>query len=314
MSVKTRKEWIIGETTVGGAFITLANPGAVTWARINADNTITTRTAAQTRTDLGLGTAAVENTGTSGHTIPFLDGANTWSAAQTFSAGVIFSGTASNITLGSNWLSGDGTDEGVRVDATGQVVVTSLTTGAALVVQSIATQPAYLILKADSGDSTKSWAVGADNTGNINVLNEDSGLGISVGGATGNLGVDGTIVAQGNITTNAQLNAASAVITPAGGAATLNVIGKEGSTATLNLVADDGDDPSDTWAIGAQTNGRLTVGSSTGTVTFQPSGAISTNAGEVWDFGAVSAGAPTPDVKIRVTINGVAYDISAEAV
>lgn len=36
----------------------------------------------------GGGTAASQNTGTSGHTIPFLDGANTWgSAAQTFPAG-----------------------------------------------------------------------------------------------------------------------------------------------------------------------------------------------------------------------------------
>ncbi|TPN11726.1 hypothetical protein [Mesorhizobium sp. B2-1-2] len=34
----------------------------------------------------GLGTAAAKNTGTSGNTIPLLDGANTWSAAQTFSA------------------------------------------------------------------------------------------------------------------------------------------------------------------------------------------------------------------------------------
>jgi hypothetical protein len=42
--------------------------------------------AAAQRTTLGLGTAAVVNTGTSGATIPLLDGANTWSAAQTFSA------------------------------------------------------------------------------------------------------------------------------------------------------------------------------------------------------------------------------------
>lgn len=38
------------------------------------------------RTNLGLGTAAVKNTGTSGNNVPLLDGSNTWSAAQTFSA------------------------------------------------------------------------------------------------------------------------------------------------------------------------------------------------------------------------------------
>lgn len=42
-------------------------------------------TATNARTNLGLGTAATQNTGTSGATLPLLNGANTWSAAQTFS-------------------------------------------------------------------------------------------------------------------------------------------------------------------------------------------------------------------------------------
>ena len=39
--------------------------------------------ASTARTNLGLGTAATQNTGTSGGTIPLLNGTNTWSAAQT---------------------------------------------------------------------------------------------------------------------------------------------------------------------------------------------------------------------------------------
>ena len=39
----------------------------------------------------------------------------------TLSGNLIFSGTAANIALGSNWLSGDGDDEGVFVSATGNV-------------------------------------------------------------------------------------------------------------------------------------------------------------------------------------------------
>lgn len=39
-------------------------------------------TAAGARVNLGLGTAAVENVGTSGHTVPFLDEVNTWSGSQ----------------------------------------------------------------------------------------------------------------------------------------------------------------------------------------------------------------------------------------
>lgn len=38
------------------------------------------------RSALELGTAAVKNTGTSGDAVPLLDGANTWSASQTFTA------------------------------------------------------------------------------------------------------------------------------------------------------------------------------------------------------------------------------------
>ncbi len=38
------------------------------------------------RTALGLGTAATQNTGTSGATLPFLNGTNTWSGVQTFNA------------------------------------------------------------------------------------------------------------------------------------------------------------------------------------------------------------------------------------
>lgn len=39
-------------------------------------------TAAAARANLGLGTAAVEDVGASGHTLPFLDAANSWSATQ----------------------------------------------------------------------------------------------------------------------------------------------------------------------------------------------------------------------------------------
>jgi hypothetical protein len=44
------------------------------------------------RTTLGLGTAATVNTGTSGATIPLLNGVNTFGAAQTFGADIVWSG------------------------------------------------------------------------------------------------------------------------------------------------------------------------------------------------------------------------------
>jgi len=49
-------------------------------------------TPAQGRLVLGLGTAALANTGTSGTTVPLLDGTNTWSNAQSFSGTVTING------------------------------------------------------------------------------------------------------------------------------------------------------------------------------------------------------------------------------
>jgi hypothetical protein len=49
-------------------------------------------TAANARTNLGLGTAATVNTGTSGGTIPLLNAANTWALLQTFTVRPTFNG------------------------------------------------------------------------------------------------------------------------------------------------------------------------------------------------------------------------------
>ncbi|AET91091.1 putative membrane-localized protein [Burkholderia sp. YI23] len=48
--------------------------------------------ASAARTNLGLGTSATVNTGASGATVPLLNGANTWAAAQTFSVRPTFNG------------------------------------------------------------------------------------------------------------------------------------------------------------------------------------------------------------------------------
>jgi len=47
----------LGGTTAGQSLFTLTNPSAVTWPRINANNTVTALNAADTRTALTLGTA-----------------------------------------------------------------------------------------------------------------------------------------------------------------------------------------------------------------------------------------------------------------
>lgn len=55
----------LGATTVGGNLFTLANPTAVTFIRINADNTVSTLDAATFRTAIGAGTSSTTGTVTS---------------------------------------------------------------------------------------------------------------------------------------------------------------------------------------------------------------------------------------------------------
>lgn len=80
----------LGGTTVGKNLFKLTNPGAVSFLRINADNTVTAQSLTNFRTDLGLGTAALKDTGTSGDTIPKNNTANTFSTTQTFTVPPVF--------------------------------------------------------------------------------------------------------------------------------------------------------------------------------------------------------------------------------
>lgn len=57
-----------------------------------ARNLLDDNTDADMRATLGLGTAATQNTGTSGATIPFCNGAITWASAMTFSSTITFGG------------------------------------------------------------------------------------------------------------------------------------------------------------------------------------------------------------------------------
>ena len=68
------------------------------------------------RTTLGLGTSATVNTGTSGATIPLLNAANTWSAAQTFAMGTITD--SAPLTYSATWNDGTETMKALLVNIT----------------------------------------------------------------------------------------------------------------------------------------------------------------------------------------------------
>jgi hypothetical protein len=66
-------------------------PASGVGALLAANNLSDVASAATSRTNLGLGTAALATVGTSGATVPLLSTANTWTLAQTFSATAVAS-------------------------------------------------------------------------------------------------------------------------------------------------------------------------------------------------------------------------------
>jgi hypothetical protein len=96
----------LGATTLGGNLFTVTNPGAVTFPRFNADNTVSSLGASDYRTAIGAGVGDVTLDGSqtlTNKTIAF--GSNTLTdvasinTAQTFTGTKTFSGTTSTLAM-----------------------------------------------------------------------------------------------------------------------------------------------------------------------------------------------------------------------
>lgn len=91
-------------TTAITTTLATAQPAIHTWALAQTFTVAPVFTAQSgTRTALGLGTAATQNTGTSGANLPFLNGTNTWAGTQTFTLAPVFtdaSGSRTALGLG----------------------------------------------------------------------------------------------------------------------------------------------------------------------------------------------------------------------
>jgi hypothetical protein len=83
----------LGATTVGGNIFTLSNPGAVTFPRFNADNTVSAIGASEFRTAIGAGTSNTNGTVTSVNALTIGD------SGTDISSSVINSTTTPQITL-----------------------------------------------------------------------------------------------------------------------------------------------------------------------------------------------------------------------
>lgn len=100
----------LGFTTVGKALRLIATPAEVRFIRINADGSITTRTASETRTDIGAGTGGGDVVGPAGATnnqIAVYDGVTgklIKASTATISSGNIFTTSFETVTNGSSHI------------------------------------------------------------------------------------------------------------------------------------------------------------------------------------------------------------------
>lgn len=91
----------LGGTTAGQAFFTLTNPSAITFPRINADNTVTALSAANYKTALGattVGNAFFTLTNPSAIRVPLINADNTVTATATTGTGNIVRASSPTLT------------------------------------------------------------------------------------------------------------------------------------------------------------------------------------------------------------------------
>lgn len=132
------------------------------------------------RTNLGLGTAAQKDTGTSGDAVPLLNAANTWSSTQTFTA---------DVTIGASGGSGGGTRT-VQTGAPASGAGNSLTLAASAAASG----------NSNGGDVTLDPGApsGTGSRGEVNVLGK---LDVVWGGVGLNVGADNNAATRTNATT-----------------------------------------------------------------------------------------------------------------
>lgn len=172
----------LGATTVGSSFFTLANPSAITFPRVNADNTISMLDAATFRSAIGAGTSSTTGTVTS----------------------VSGTGTVSGLTLsGSVTTSGSLTLGGTLTLTSGQV------TTALGYTPYNSSNPSGYITGINSSMVTTALGYTPYNSTNPNGYTTNTGTVTSVGGtgSVAGISLSGSVTTSGNLSLSGTLSA-----------------------------------------------------------------------------------------------------------
>lgn len=278
----------LGATTVGSNFFTLTNPSAITFPRINADNTVSALDAATFRTAIGAGTSSTTGTVTSvGGTGTVsglsLSGTVTTSGNLTLSGTLSVTGsnfgsqTANYVLAAPNGTAGTPTfralvaadiptlnqnTTGTAAGLSSTLVVSSGGTGAT-------TLTGYVKGNGTSAFTAASTIPGSDITGNIagNAAGLTATLGVASGGTGQTSYTDGQLLignSTGNTLTKATLTAGSG-ISITNGAGSITITSTAGGTGTVTSVGVSGGTTGLTTSGGPiTTSGTITLAGTLG--------------------------------------------------
>ena len=255
-----------GATTVGGNLFTLTNPSAVTYLRVNADNTVSTLDAASFRTAIGAGTSSTTGTVTS-------IGVSGGTTGLTTSGGPVT--TSGTITLAGTLAIANG----------GTGATTANTAFNALAPSQTGNSGKFLT----TDGTTTSWSTvsGTGTVTSVDVSGGTTGLTTTGGPVTGSgtITLAGTLaLANGGTGATTQSGAANAILpTQTGNAG--KVLTTDGSTVTWTTVSGSGT----VTSVSATGNNGITVSGSPITT----SGTITIGLGNITPINVTATGTVT---------------------